>query len=383
MNKIPPLIVHIIFKLSVGGLENGLINLINNIPKKKYRHAIICLTISTDFSQRLERKDVQIYELNKREGKDWNTFFRLYKLLITIKPDIVHTRNLVAIEYQLSAFFSGVKHRVHSEHGWDIFDPDGLIIKYQWLRRLLNPFIQRFIPLSKQLQSYLITKVKIPEKKIIRICNGVDTQIFHPRLSSRRHLMECPFSFDRDEIYIGTVGRMHGVKDQLTLINAFIKLIDYSPEIKQITRLIVVGEGPLRAEALNILRDKNLDKYVWLPGKRDDVDEIMRHLDIFVLPSQAEGISNTILEAMATGLPVIATSVGGNPELVQEGVTGCLVEKSDSTAMANELLEYVRNKEKREQHGLNAYQLVKKEFSLDIMVNRYVDVYDSLIYGKN
>lgn len=379
MNSFQPLIVHIIFRLGVGGLENGLVNLINNMPTKKYRHAIVCLKTSSDFSQRVENKEVQIYELNKREGKDWKTFFRLYKLLKRIKPDIVHTRNLVAIEYQLAAFLSGVKHRIHSEHGWDVFDPDGSVIKYQWLRRLFSPFVQRFIPLSKQLESYLIDKVNISEQKIIRICNGVDTLKFHPRHNSKNHLMECPFIFDKDEVYIGTVGRMEGVKDQITLIRAFIKLMDYSPNIKQISKLIVIGDGPLRAEAVTLIRSNNLEQNVWLPGSRDDIDEIMRNLDIFVLPSQAEGISNTILEAMATGLPVIATNVGGNPELVKEGETGSLVEKGDSIAMANELFEYVENKEKRLQQGTNAYQLVQKEFSLSSMVNKYADVYDSLM----
>src|ERR1035437_2718619 len=157
----PPLIVHIIYRLGIGGLENGLINLINQLPADTYRHAIVSLKDSTDFRKRLTRSDVDIYQLNKKEGQDWGSFLRLYKLLKQIKPTIVHTRNLATIEYQVPAWLAGVKHRVHGEHGWDVFDPDGSNIKYQWVRRLLNPLIQRFIPLSKHLESYLTEKIKV------------------------------------------------------------------------------------------------------------------------------------------------------------------------------------------------------------------------------
>ena len=120
-------------------------------------------------------------------------------------------------------------------------------------------------------------------------------------------------------------------------------------------------------------------QYVWLPGERKDIAEIMRTLDIFVLPSQAEGISNTILEAMATGLPVIATNVGGNPELVKDGETGLLVPPSNPEKMATALYGLISDPEKRQQQGEKAYQSVLENFSIQVMVNKYTDVYDSII----
>lgn len=375
--QLPPLIVHIIYRLGIGGLENGLVNIINRLPEDRYRHAIICLTDSTDFRQRISRRDVAIYQMHKRPGQDWASFHKVYSLLRQLRPVIVHTRNLAAIEYQFCALLSGVPFRVHSEHGWDVFDPDGNNVKYQWLRRALGYIIHRFIPLSLQLQDYLLNRVKIPASKIARICNGVDTKIFYPRSGSRQKPEGCPPVLD-DEIVIGTVGRMHGVKDQLTLVKAFIDACVKSPGFADRARLFLIGDGPLRAQAIELLAASNLADKAWLPGERNDIADILRSLDIFVLPSKAEGISNTILEAMASGLPVIATRVGGNPELVLDAETGMLVEKEDVAGLSEAMRELVTNQGERRQLGEAAYQRILSEFSIDSMVARYQQVYDRL-----
>ncbi len=374
----PPLIAHIIYSLGVGGLENGLVNLINRMPADRYRHVIICLKNSTDFKNRLQRADVEIYELNKRPGQDWRSFLAMYRLLRKLKPVIVHTRNLAAIEYQVPALLAGVKYRVQGEHGWDVFDPDGHNKKYQWLRRLLGTIIDRFVPLSGHLEAYLAERVGIPRAKIHRICNGVDTGKFFPKTEGRPVLPDCPLNLTDEHCVIGTVGRMHGVKDQVTLVKAFIELLNRNPELREKARLIMIGNGPLRNECYVLLNKYGLLDYAWLPGERSDIAELMRGFDIFVLPSQAEGISNTILEAMASGLPVIATRVGGNPELVEHAKTGFWVEKQNPQELANRLLDYLNNKEFMIEHGRNGLQRVLERFSLDAMVRNYLHVYDSL-----
>ncbi|MFO7580368.1 MAG: glycosyltransferase, partial [Nitrosomonas halophila] len=121
-NGEPPLIAHIIYHLGVGGLENGLVNLINHMPETRYRHVIICLKGYSEFHKRLHRDDIEIIALNKREGNDLRYYGRLFKLLRQLKPAIVHTRNLATIETQLVAVAAGVKARVHGEHGRDVFD---------------------------------------------------------------------------------------------------------------------------------------------------------------------------------------------------------------------------------------------------------------------
>ena len=374
-SDLSPLIVHIIYRLGVGGLENGLVNLINRIPAEQYRHAIICLTDSTDFSKRIQRDNVAVYEIHKRPGHDAQSFVKVYNLLKQLKPDIVHTRNLAAIEYQVCAFLAGVPYRIQGEHGWDVFDPDGSVAKYRWLRFILGFLIHRFIPLSKQLQNYLQFKVGIAEKKITRICNGVDTKLFCPS-PGRRHLPDdCPLDL-KDKLVIGTVGRMHGVKDQLTLVKAYILACQQSVVFADKARLLLIGDGPLWEIAIKLLEDSGLIDKAWLPGERKDIAFIMRSFDIFVLPSKAEGISNTILEAMATGLPIIATRVGGNPELVVDKETGLLVEKENVTEMAAALQDLVVDDDKRTQFASDALQRAQQEFSIDNMVARYLAVYD-------
>ncbi|MGR9053107.1 MAG: TIGR03088 family PEP-CTERM/XrtA system glycosyltransferase [Gammaproteobacteria bacterium] len=371
----PPLIVHVIYNFGVGGLENGLVNLINRMPND-YRHAVICLKQSSDFSKRLQ-KDVPIYELNKKEGQDWRSFVEMYRLLKRLKPDIVHTRNLAAIEYQIPALLAGVRYRIHGEHGWDTFDPDGENKKYQMLRRFMSLIIDCFVPLSQHLQNYLLDKVKISSHKISRICNGVDTEKFRPRTSEESLVEDSPFVRGGNLVFIGTVGRMHGVKDQVTLVEAFIELLTQNPSLSDFVRLVLIGDGPLKEQCSQLLSKHGLDKYVWLPGERNDIADIMRMFDIFVLPSQSEGISNTILEAMASGLPVVATRVGGNPELVEHGQTGFLVEKQNPQKMAEYLLNYIEKPLLRRQHGNNARNRVLAECSMDAMVAKYKAVYDS------
>ena len=370
-----PLIVHIIYRLGVGGLENGLINIINNLPVDRFRHAIICLTDSNDFSQRIKRDDVAIYQMHKQPGHDWGLFVRIYQLLKRLKPAIVHSRNLAALEYQLCALVAKVPYRVHSDHGWDVYDPDGNVVKYQRLRLFLSPIVHQFIALSIQLEDYLVRKVGINAHKVTRICNGVDTSVFYPVQRDKPIFDDCPLAMG-NKIVFGTVGRMHGVKDQLTLVNAFIDACAVSADFADQALLVLVGDGPLREPAIELLAANNLLDKAWLPGSRSDVADILRCFDVFVLPSQAEGISNTILEAMATGLPVIATRVGGNPELVIDKQTGYLVEKQQIAEMSVAMQSLVSDKYLRLSFANAASLRVQSEFSITCMIARYQQMYD-------
>ncbi|MEJ2643942.1 MAG: glycosyltransferase, partial [Gammaproteobacteria bacterium] len=211
-----PLIVHVIYRLDVGGLENGLVNLINRIPRTRYRHAIVCLTDYTDFRHRIVGEDIQIFALHKRPGNDWHMLLRVWRLLRRLKPEIVHTRNLAALECTLPAWFAGAEVRIHGEHGRDMLDLDGSSRKYQWVRRLYRPFVSAFVPLSRDLEGYLISKVAVAPDKIRQIYNGVDTERFAPRHGGRPQLAGSPFS-EEPLVVIGTVGRLHAVKYQVSL----------------------------------------------------------------------------------------------------------------------------------------------------------------------
>ena len=181
---------------------------------------------------------------------------------------------------------------------------------------------------------------------------------------------------------VGTVGRMEAVKDQLTLVRAFLHLVQDNPDARERMRLVMIGDGSLRRPAKELLRKAKVEGLAWLPGERRDVAEIMRAMDLFVLPSLRVGISNTILEAMATGLPVVATEVGGNPELVNAGETGELVPHSNAPAMAKAITNYSSQPEKARDHGRNARRKVEREFSMEAMVNGYLRTYDNALHQR-
>lgn len=376
-----PLIAHVIYRLDVGGLENGLVNLINHMPAERFRHVIICLTNYSDFRQRIRRSDVPVFALNKPPGNSPITLFKLWRLLRQLRPDIVHTRNLAALEGTLPAALAGVPARVHGEHGRDVSDLDGSNIGRQRLRRLFKPFVHHYVALSKDLERYLHEKIHVPRARIAQLYNGVDTDLFHAADGGREPLPHPEFA-PADAFVIGTVGRMQAVKDQITLARAFVLLLQMAPHAAKRLRLVMVGDGPLRTQVADILEQAGAGALAWLPGERDDVARIMRGLDLFVLPSLAEGISNTILEAMASGLPVVATAVGGNPELVDEGRTGQLVPRSDPQAMAQAMLRYNADPAECRRQGLEARRRAERDFSMTAMVNNYMAIYERMLQGN-
>ncbi len=343
-----PLVAHVIFRLDVGGLENGLINLINRIPAERFRHAIVTLTDYSAFRQRIQRADVPVFALNKPPGNSPVTLVRLWRLLSRLRPDIVHTRNLAALEGTVPAALAGVPVRIHGEHGRDANDLDGVNVRRQVVRRLFKPFVHQYITVSRDLGSYLQQKIGVPASRIAQIYNGVDSERFHPAGERRDPVPHADFA-GPGHFVIGSVGRMQDVKDPLTLARAF------------------------------ALAEAGVALYAWLPGERNDVARIMRSFDLFVLPSLAEGISNTILEAMATGLPVLATAVGGNPELIQAGVTGTLVPRADPESMARAMRAYAESPELCRRHGIEARRTIERKFGMGAMVDAYMTIYDELL----
>ncbi len=376
-----PLVLHVIYRFDVGGLENGVVNLINRMPADAYRHAILALTEVTDFKQRIRRDDVQYISLGKPPGHLFKLFPRLVRIFRELQPAIVHSRNLAALEVSLPAWWAGVPVRIHGEHGRDVSDLDGSNKVYQWVRRAYRPFVSHWIALSRDLAAYLTDRVGIPARKVAQIYNGVDAARFHSAhdaVSPPPSLPGCPFTRPQHWL-IGTVGRMQTVKDQTLLARAFIRVIEMAPELRSRLRLAMVGDGPLRAEAMALLEHAGAADLAWLPGERHDIPDVLRALDCFVLPSLAEGVSNTILEAMATGLPVIATHVGGNPELVQDGRTGWLVPVGDAEMLAQAILAAARNPALAAKAGQAGRAEVERRFSLDAMVGAYRDLYDQML----
>jgi sugar transferase (PEP-CTERM/EpsH1 system associated) len=372
----PPLIAHIVFRFGVGGLENGIVNLVNRMPGSRWRHAIVALTdVAAEFTKRIERSDVQCIALGKRPGHLVRHYPSLYHLFKDLRPAVVHTRNLAALEAVVPAWAAGVPVRIHGEHGWDMQDPDGRRRRYRYVRRIYRPFVTRYVALSRHLEDYLVRQVGVPSDLISQIYNGVDTERFHPSAGARPAIPGCPFA-EPGQWLVGTVGRMEAVKDPMNLAHAFVRALELQPAAAKYLRLIMVGDGALRNEVNAVLDRARVREQVWFAGERADVADIMRGLDCFVLPSLAEGVSNTILEAMASRLPVIATRVGGNSELIESRMTGTLVASANSEALAHAILGYYNDRATARRHAKAAQRIAENRFSVTKMALDYATMYE-------
>jgi sugar transferase (PEP-CTERM/EpsH1 system associated) len=372
----PPLVAHLIYRLDIGGLETLLVDTINRMAPGRYRHAVICLTDYTDFAQRITRPDVELVALHKPAGLAPGTHADLFRLLRRMKPSILHTYNLGAIEYAATAWAAGVPVRIHAEHGRDARDPQGINPKHNLLRRLLTPFIDRYVPVSRDLEGWLERVVRIPARKLQLIDNGVDTERFRAGAAAATEAWQI----DPDAFVIGTVGRLQDVKDQATLVEAFALLRRQLPDEK--LRLVLVGDGPLRAQLDSRVAALGLQDCAFLPGPRSDVAPVMRSFSLFALSSIAEGTPVTMLEAMASELPVVSTAVGGIPDLVTPGVSGALAPARDPQALAAAIAPYVKDRALARRHGAAGRARVEQQYSMQAMLAAYVALYDELCQTK-
>lgn len=372
-----PLVLHLTYALDFGGLEALLVDCVNRMPADRYRHAIVCLTRYTEFSERITQPGVELVALHKAPGLGLGTHLAFWKVLRRLRPAILHTYNLSALEYNLTAALAGVPVRIHAEHGRDAADPAGLNKKHNFLRRRVAPFIDRFVPVSDDLQRWLAKVVGIAPAKIVLIANGVDTARFRPQPAAAGSSPWQPGDF-----VIGTVARIQDIKNHRGLVEAFIRLRALLPDQREHLRLSIIGDGPLMPALRAQVAAAGLEQVVWLPGARDDIPQLLHTFSLFCLPSLAEGTPVSLLEAMACGLPVVASRVGGIPEVVTEGEHGFLVAPADCEALAAALARYAADGALVRRHGDAARLRIERDFSMAAMLAAYLGLYDALYQHK-
>jgi len=375
-----PLIVHLIYRLDFGGLENLLVERINRMDGARYRHAVVCLTGYTDFAAKITKPGVALYALDKQPGLSLATHAALWRLLRKLKPAIVHSYNLAAVEYAPAALLAGVPVRINGLHGRDASDPTGSNRKHNMLRRLMVPFYDCCYANSADMLEWTRRVIGVAHDKSRLLSNGIDAERFQPRADGEAPAPLAPFG--PGCIVIGTVGRTQAVKDQASLITAFALLRERLPELRGVLRLAIVGDGPLLPALRAQAEQAGVADAVWLPGARNDIPAILRGLTVFALPSIAEGTPGAALEAMASGLPVVGSRVGGVPEVVADGVTGYVVPPSDPQALADALQRYAQDPQLAAAHGAAGRQRVQQLYSMAAMVAGYLSLYDSLCERK-
>ena len=372
-----PLILHVIHHLYIGGMENGLVNIINTMPADKFRHAIMCVEDYSDFRDRIQRNDVEVIAVHREQVGLKGLRKAVYNYCKQHRPAIVHSRGMSGLDALLPARLAGVRHRIHGEHGRDMDDLDGKKNKPVIQRMLYSTMVSHYITVSKDLETYLRRRVRIRARRITQVYNGVDVEKFAPVTKTRDAL---PASLrEQSPVIFATVGRLQPVKNQALLLRAYRQMLNQHPQLSSTTKLAIVGDGPKADELTALVAELNLAENVWLTGARNDVADLLPQFDVFVLPSLAEGISNTVLEAMACGLPVIASAVGGNVELVEDGKTGSLFASENGQELAEIMAGYVLDHNLRQQRAAAARSAAMEKFSLNTMVARYQHVYADIL----
>ncbi|MBK8014235.1 MAG: TIGR03088 family PEP-CTERM/XrtA system glycosyltransferase [Deltaproteobacteria bacterium] len=364
-------VVHVVHRFAPGGMENVFVQLINGLPHDDFRHTIVALTQADPvFLRRIERSDVEIIALDKQPGQPYRIYPRFFALLKRLRADVFHSGNLAALDMTPVAAAAAIPRRVHAEHGWDVHDPEGRNWKYILVRKAYRRFVHDYVTVSKQLYTYVRHRVGVEDSRVHLIPNGVDTMRFHPRMASDiEQPNDYPFQ-RRDHLVVGTVGRLEPIKNQRLLLDAFAAVLRSAPADSERLRLALVGSGPLTEALKRHAVNVGISERVWWAGTRDDVPEILRAFDVFVLPSLAEGTSCTLQEAMATGLPIIATHVGGNSDLLGEGAFGTLVPSGDVTTLANAIRGTLSSLPASSK-GPSAREEVVRRYSLTQMIERY------------
>lgn len=374
-----PLVVHLLYRLDFGGLESLVVDCVNRIGPQHYRHVIICLTDFSDFAQKITQPNVAIFSLHKPAGLAPGIHFKLWTLLRKLKPAILHTYNLAAIEYAFTAKLAGVPICIHAEHGRDMSDMQGTNARHNFLRRQLRYFIDRYVSVSADLHQWLHDTVQIPRSQLCLIINGVDTEKFRPQGPPAT----LPWATARDDLFvIGTVGQIRDIKNHRGLISAFQQLAEQYPQYRTRLRLCIIGAGTLLPQLEQQVARANLGELVWLPGARSDIAPLMSAFSVFTLPSLAEGTPVALLEAMASGLPVVASNVGGIPETIRDQDQGTLVAVNDEAALVAALLRYLEQPELGVQHGRAARARIEQQYSLTNMISAYTALYDLLCQKK-
>jgi len=361
-------ILHVVHGLGRGGLENGVVNLVNGLPRGEFEQCICCLDGRGEMADRVAR-DVPIQVLGRRRH-DVGLPSRLARVISAWRPDLIHCRNWNTwLDTVLAHRLSGCRGSlIWSFHGFA--DGHWFPRRRRLVSRLLSLVTDQLFAVCRDSAERFARLCAIPPTRFDVLYNGVDCTRFAPvpeRTALRRRL-----GFDDDELVILTVASLTPVKGHDQLLAAAARAV--AADLRRL-RFLWLGEGAERQALQRRIDELGLGGHVQMPGGSDRVSQFLAASDLFVLPSRLEGMSNAILEAMASGLPVVANAVGGNPELVEHGHVGLLCAPGDVDAMTNALLHLIGNDAERSEMGRLARRRAEQIFSLEAMLQRYADFY--------
>ncbi|OUR85153.1 hypothetical protein A9Q75_00180 [Colwellia psychrerythraea] len=356
-----PYVVHLIPSLEVGGMERLVSDLA--IGRTTGKTSILCLNTLGALGEQIEN-DISIEVLSIPKNLLIATFL-VYKRLKKLKPDVIHCHNLQA------HFFGGICAKllpktqvVLTKHGQHI-PTSGLTTRINYFTLQKSRIIGVSADITQIMQQW-IAKNKSP---IEYIANGVSLTAFKEQIP--KELAKEKLGISQSTFCVGIVARLSEPKDHLLLIDAIAALSKTFPDIK----LIIVGGGPLQNKIENYIKANHLEKVVTMLGERKDIANILNALDVFALTSSSEGIPMTILEAMAANLPVVATNVGGIPQVVINNETGILVENKDKAGLITAIESFIENPKKLTEFGEQGRSLLESNYSINQAIEKYERIY--------
>lgn len=370
----PIRIIHVMNALAVAGMEVGVIKLVNRQDPKTFRSILCCLQVAMEDALPLVNPGTPVVVLGKKRGIEFTQVTKLVALFRKERPHIVHSHNWATLLYVvIAAKIARVPVIIHGEHG---YEEQAAIERRLGSKRLLARHVTRLTTVSSNIERILIEQWRVPPERVTYIPNGIDLDRFPPGLDPEPLRRE--FGFTSEHRVITSIGRFVPVKDFPLLIRSFASVHRVHPE----ARLLLIGAGD--PTALRLLAESlGVGSAVLFPGTRGDVPALLNLTDIYVNSSSFEGMSNTILEAMASSRPVVATDVGGNHELVREGETGFLVPSGDEAALANRLTRLLDDAALRAAMGADARKVAARDHPITRTVERYNAMYlECMIRGR-
>lgn len=369
-------VLHILRALRTGGLENVVVNLVNGLQRRPdVQCSLGCLIEEGEWMARVAPRGVWVGHLEQRGAL--RTLSGLSRFIRANRVQLIHSHNSQAHLFGVAAsLLTGVP-LVHTKHGQNWPDDP----RWVWKSRQASRLSRKIVAVSKDIERIVTDIEKVPREKVVTILNGIDvgrpdsgrrTADSDARLPTRLRL-----GIPAEAFVLGTVGRLAWEKDYELLVRAFSLFLARHPD----GFLVIVGDGPYRGRIEAAVQAAGVRDRCLLAGKRDDVRSWLAAMDVFCLSSLTEGTSITLLEACAEGLPAVVTRVGGNAEIVRDGICGLVVPPGDERALATAVLSLREDAALRQRMGAAARARVADEYSLDRMVQAYVAVYRAVLPG--
>jgi sugar transferase (PEP-CTERM/EpsH1 system associated) len=367
--------MHVVRKgFAGGGMENGVINIANGISLDRFRLSICALDSTETFSQRIRDPNTQYHLLPKlASGIDWRLVMRLRRLIQLAKVDVVHSHNWATFLYAvLAAKWAGIA-IIHGEHGKNNEELNEHNRPKYWAKRILGRRVESIVTVSHAIADEW-AGYRIPIDRIQCIQNGVDTERFRPTDAEVEYRRQ--FGLAEEGWMFGSVGRFDPIKNYDVLVAAFAQLHRSFPK----AHLAFLADGPCEGSLRRLAAELGVaDSIYWL-GRRSDPEKFLRALDIFVLPSKSEGMSNVVLEAMASGLPVVCADLPGHREVFDPGHEGIVISPCTAETLAAELMQLAPDTQRRTSLGEAARRKVVERFSIKRMIADYERLYAA--YGR-